>query len=163
MRAKYKSAYMIEPFPEEHSEVMWEYFAKPSIVLSSAMVGIDGYGCQINAVDPAATAVAQRSSILKLQYQAYWTDPSEDDANLEWIRSFYTALYGDQGPMPDSTMDGCYVNYPDVDLVNWPELYYKDGYARLQRVKARWDPLDIFNYSQSIRLPDEGAAATPAG
>ncbi len=156
MRAKYKSAYMIEPFPDEQIEVMWEYFANPSVSLSQAVLGIDGYGCQINTVDPAATAVPQRSSILKLQYQTYWTDPAEDDANLEWIRSFYTAMYGEQGPMPDAVMDGCYVNYPDVDLVNWQTLYYKENYARLQRVKARWDPLNIFNYSQSIALPDNG-------
>lgn len=43
------------------------------------------------------------------------------------------------------------MNYPDVDLQNWPELYYKDNYARLQRVKARWDPNDIFHHRQSIR------------
>lgn len=154
MRGKYKSAYMIEPFPDEQIEVMWEYFANPNIALSQAVLGIDGYGCQINTVDPAATAVPQRSSILKLQYQTYWTDPAADDENLEWIRSFYTAMYGEQGPMPDAVMDGCYVNYPDVDLVDWPTLYYKDNYPRLQRVKARWDPLNVFNYAQSIQLPE---------
>ena len=127
-----------------------------------AVLGIDGYGCQINAVDPAATAVPQRSSILKLQYQTYWTDPADDDVNLEWIRSFYTAMYGEQGPMPDGTVDGCYVNYPDADLIDWSTLYYKESYARLQQVKARWDPLNVFNYSQSIRLPGDGASATPA-
>jgi FAD/FMN-containing dehydrogenase len=60
-------------------------------------------------------------------------------------------------------MDGCYVNYPDSDLIDWPTLYYKENYARLQKVKARWDPLNIFNYEQSIRLPGEGGTATPAG
>jgi len=160
MRAKYKSAYMIEPFPDEQIDVMWEYFVNPKNPNSQSMLGIDGYGCQINTVDPAATAVPQRSSILKLQYQAYWTDPADDEANLDWIRSFYTAMYGDQGPMPDTVMDGCYVNYPDVDLIDWPTLYYKENYARLQQVKARWDPLNVFNYSQSIRLPD-GSGGTP--
>ncbi len=43
------------------------------------------------------------------------------------------------------------MNYPDVDLPNWPLLYYRGNYRRLQQVKARWDPNDIFNYSQSIR------------
>jgi FAD/FMN-containing dehydrogenase len=162
-RAKYKSAYMIEPFPDEQIDVLWEFFMHPSNPNPQAVLGIDGYGCQINAVDSAATAVVQRSSILKLQYQTYWTDPADDDANLEWIRSFYTAMYGEQGPMPDATMDGCYVNYPDADLIDWPTLYYKENYARLQKVKARWDPLNIFNYEQSIRLPGEGGTATPAG
>jgi FAD/FMN-containing dehydrogenase len=161
-RAKYKSAYMLQPFPDEQIDVMWEFFVHPDNPNPQASIGIDGYGCQVNAVDSAATAVAQRSSILKLQYQTYWTDPADDDANLEWIRSFYAAMYGEQGPMPDALLDGCYVNYADVDLIDWPALYYKDGYARLQQVKARWDPLNIFNYAQSIRLPDGDGTAAPA-
>lgn len=160
-RAKYKSAYMIEPFPDDQIDVMWEFLVHPQYPNSEASLGIDGYGCQINAVDSAATAVPQRSSILKLQFQTYWTDPADDEPNLEWIRSFYTAMYGEQGPMPDGTMDGCYANYPDADLIDWPTLYYKDNYARLQQVKARWDPLNIFNYEQSIRLPGDGASGTP--
>jgi hypothetical protein len=123
------------------------------------LLQVDGYGGQVNAVDPAATAVAQRSSIMKLQYQTYWTDPAEDEANLEWIRGFYTAMYGDAGPMPDALMDGCYVNYPDADLEDWPLLYYKENYGRLQQVKARWDPLNVFTHRQSIKLP--GGAGTP--
>ncbi len=162
-RGKYKSSYMNEPFPDDQIDVLWEFFMHPSYANPQAVLGIDGYGCQINAVDSAATAVPQRSSILKLQYQIYWTDAADDDQNLEWIRSFYTAMYGEQGPMPDGTMDGCYVNYPDADLTDWPTLYYKENYARLQQVKAKWDPLNIFNYSQSIRLPGDDGAATPVG
>lgn len=160
-RGKYKSAYMLQPFPDEQIDTIWEFLVNPISPNPQALLQVDGYGCQINAVDPAGTAVAQRSSIMKLQYQTYWTDPSGDEANLEWIRSFYTAMYGAQGPLPDTVMDGCYVNYPDVDLVDWPTLYYKENYARLQRVKARWDPLNIFNHQQSIALPGGAGTATP--
>lgn len=165
-RGKYKSAYMRKPFPGDQIDVMWEYLANPGNPNPQALVQVDSYGCQVNAVAPAATAVAQRSSIMKLQYQTYWTESADDAVNLEWIRSFYNAMYGDQGPMPDDVMDGCYVNYPDVDLQDWQTLYYKENYARLQRVKARWDPLNIFNHRQSIKLPGTSApgtqAATPA-
>jgi FAD/FMN-containing dehydrogenase len=159
-RGKYKSAYMLQPFPDEQIDVIYEHLVNPSNPNTSALLQVDGYGGQVNAVDPAATAVAQRSSIMKLQYQTYWTDPAQDEANLEWIRGFYTAMYGDAGPVPDGVMDGCYVNYPDADLQNWQQLYYKDGYARLQQVKARWDPLNVFNHRQSIELPSE--TATPS-
>ena len=159
-RGKYKSAYMLQPFPDEQIEVMWEFLVNPGWPNPNSLLQVDGYGGQVNAVDPAATAVPQRSSIMKLQYQAYWTDSAEDEVNLDWIRSFYTAMYGEQGPMPDAIMDGCYVNYPDADLQEWPTLYYKENYARLRNVKARWDPLNIFNHRQSIAFPDT-APATP--
>lgn len=152
-RGKYKSAYMLTPFPDHQIEVIWQNLNSPNHPNSQALLQVDSYGCQVNAVKPAATAVPQRSSIMKLQYQTYWTDPADDADNLDWIRTFYTAMYGPNGPMPDKTVDGCYVNYPDVDLQDWQTLYYKDNYPRLQRVKARWDPLNIFKYQQSIELP----------
>jgi len=166
--SKYKSAYMRKPFPDDQIEILYEHLANPAHPNSNALVQVEPYGCQINAVDPAATAIAQRSSIMLLQYQTYWTDPADEEVNLEWIRSFYTDMYGEDGPMPDDVMDGCYINYCDADLVNWQTLYYKDNYPRLQRVKARWDPLNIFNHRQSVELPGETAgpatpAATPAG
>lgn len=152
-RGKYKSAYMIEPFPEKQIDVMWDFLSTDKYSNSQALLQVDSYGCQINAVDSDATAVPQRSSIMKLQYQTYWTEPSEDQVNLDWINYFYLAMYGPKGPYPDGTLDGCYVNYPDVDLENWQYLYYKENYAQLQKVKKRWDPCNIFNHAQSIELP----------
>ena len=161
-RGKYKSAYMIEPFPDEQIDVIYEHLVNPSNPNTSALLQVDGYGGQVNAIETGATAIPQRSSVMKLQYQTYWTDAAEDEANLEWIRSFYTAMYGDEGPVPGQIMDGCYVNYPDADLPNWAALYYKEGYPRLQRVKARWDPLNVFNHRQSIELADATGSATPS-
>ncbi|MFL6235110.1 MAG: BBE domain-containing protein, partial [Thermoanaerobaculia bacterium] len=155
-RGKYKSAYMKKGFPESQHQTIWkwltveddQYPANPQ-----ALLQVDSYGCQVNAVAPDATAVPQRSSILKLQYQTYWTEPAQDHANLAWINGFYQEMYGDRGPWPDDTFDGCYVNYCDSDLKDWQVLYYKDNYPRLQRVKAQWDPLNVFHHGQSIGLP----------
>lgn len=152
-RGKYKSAYMLKPFPEQQIEVMWEYLTDPGFQNPQALLQVDSYGCEINRIAPAATAIPQRSSIMKLQYQTYWTEEQGDEANLDWIRKFCTAMYGPHGPYPDETFDGCYVNYADVDLNNWQYLYYKENYARLQQAKAKCDPLNVFNHQQSIELP----------
>jgi FAD/FMN-containing dehydrogenase len=154
-RGKYKSAYMLSPFPHEQITAIYAALNDSSYQNPQALLQVDSYGCQINTRSPTATAVPQRSSIMKLQYQTYWTDPAEDDVNLAWIRRFYQSVYARTGgtPVPNRVTDGCYVNYPDVDLENWPALYYKQNYRQLQRVKARWDPNNIFHYSQSIRRP----------
>ncbi|MDW4910073.1 BBE domain-containing protein, partial [Streptomyces sp. ADMS] len=65
-------------------------------------------------------------------------------------------------PVPNAVTDGCYVNYPDIDLhdpaynksqVPWYTLYYKNSYPRLQKIKAKYDPGNVFHHSQSVRLP----------
>jgi FAD/FMN-containing dehydrogenase len=154
-RGKYKSAYMKKGFPESQYPTIWKWLTVESDQYPAnpqALLQVDSYGCQINAVAPGATAVPQRSSILKLQYQTYWTEPSQDHANLSWINGFYQEMYGERGPWPDKTFDGCYVNYCDSDLKDWEYLYYKESYPQLQRVKGRWDPLNVFHHGQSIEL-----------
>jgi len=153
-RGKYKSAYMKQPFPERQVEAMWHALTAPDYPNALALLQVDSYGCRVNAVEPGETASPQRSSIMKLQYQTYWIDPSQDDRNLAWIAEFYEAMYGPAGPVPDAVMDGCYVNYPDVDLVDWQRLYYLEGYEKLMRVKARWDPGNVFHHRQSVQLPE---------
>ena len=97
----------------------------------------------------------QRSSIMKLQYQTYWTQESDDDANLDWIRGFYDAMYGPDGPLPDGVMDGCYVNYPDVDLVRLAGALLP---GRLREAPAGQGDAgirgDVFNHANRCELPD---------
>jgi hypothetical protein len=154
-RGKYKSAYMNTPFPDAQVSAIHAALTDPGYANPQAVLQVDGYGGRINAVAPDATAVAQRSSIMKLQYQTYWTDPADDATHLSWIRNFYRSVYAatDGEPVPNDVTDGCYVNYPDTDLRDWPTLYFKENYARLQSVKARWDPGDRFRHAQSVRLP----------
>jgi FAD/FMN-containing dehydrogenase len=152
-RAKYKSAYMKAAFPDEQIRAIRNALTDPHFSNPQALLQVDSYGCQVNAVRPGATAVAQRSSIMKLQYQTYWSSPDGDHVNLGWINRFYRNVYAASGGVPASNhvTDGCFINYPDVDLPSsWPALYYKADYPELQRVKARWDPLNIFHHRQSI-------------
>ncbi|PPK98057.1 FAD/FMN-containing dehydrogenase [Kineococcus xinjiangensis] len=163
-RGEHKSAYMRRNFPRRHIDAAWRHLTREDYANPLGMMVITSYGGAINAVDPGATAVAQRDAILKLLYQTYWTSPQDDSSNVAWLREFYSDVYAETGgvPVPDDVTDGCYVNYPDGDIsdpglntsgVAWHTLYYKDNYPRLQQVKARWDPRNFFHHHQSIRLP----------
>jgi hypothetical protein len=152
-RGKYKSAYMKAAFPEHQIKAIHSALTDPRYANPQALLQIDSYGCRVNAQSPDATAVAQRSSIMKLQYQTYWARAEDDQVNLRWINGFYADVYSATGGVPVSNhvTDGCFINYCDVDLpASWPALYYKDGYPALQAVKARWDPRNVFNHAQSV-------------
>lgn len=43
-----------------------------------------------------------------------------------------------------------YQGYADQTLPNWQAAYYGDRYARLQCVKRRYDPENLFRHTQSI-------------
>ncbi len=152
-RGKYGAAYMIGNFTDTECETVYRNLRQLDYDNDQALLQVDSYGGQVNAVAPHETPVPQRSSAMKLQYQTYWQNETDDDMNLGWFSDFYGEMYGPRGPRPDGRLDGCYVNYPDADLVDWQTLYYKDNYPRLQEAKARWDPLDVFNHRQSIELP----------
>ena len=42
-------------------------------------------------------------------------------------------------------------NFADADLEDWADAYYGTNYERLVRIKARYDPRNIFRFHQSLR------------
>ena len=167
-RGKYKSAYMRKAFPIDQVQTIYQWLTTIPAGLTAAdmlqsLLQVDSYGGQINQVASTDTAVPQRSSILKLQYQTYWTSADNDPQHLQWINGFYQQVYYKMGGAPDpdkdptNNVDGCYYNYPDIDL-NGPQndkeialkLYFGQNLNRLKATKKRWDPNNYFNSSQSI-------------
>ena len=186
---KYKSAYMKKEFPADQVETIFNYLHKTPngpdnqpLNMSSCLLQVDSYGGAVNRVSPTATAVPQRSSIMKLQYQAYWNNAAEPgqagkspyremaQGYLDWINKFYADVYAATGGTPDprkdttGIVDGCYYNYCDsvlgtnedgrIDEAMW--LYFLDNFRNnkpnLVDVKRYWDPENYFHHPQSIPL-----------
>ncbi|MGW5052721.1 FAD-binding oxidoreductase [Actinokineospora sp. NPDC004072] len=164
LRADHKSAYRRKGYTDAEIATIHKHLTSPDIANPNAMVLLLPYGGNINAVHPSATAASHRDSAFQAIYQTFWVKPADDAVNLAWLRAFYADVYAGTGgvPTPGPTSDGCYINYPDTDLsdpafntsaVPWHDLYYKSNYPRLQQIKAKWDPRNIFQHAQSIQLP----------
>jgi aclacinomycin oxidase len=163
---KLKDALLKEPLTDAQIRVAYRYLTRDDVNVMGGMFGFATYGGRINGVAPEATASAQRSAILDMACNTGWIDPRDADANLAWVRAFYRELFADTGgvPTPNEAYDGAFINHPDVDLadptlntsgVPWYTLYYQMNYARLQLVKARWDPRNVFHHALSIRAADD--------
>lgn len=182
---KYKSAYMKKAFPAQqvHTIYQWLHTVPPGLTakdMEQSLLQVDSYGGMINQRASDASAVPQRSSIMKLQYQTYWNNASEpgqshlspwreqEAAHVNWINDFYREVYAEYGGTPDpaqdrqGVVDGCYYNYPDSSLGTAGDgrlehalwLYFLDNYKNnarnLLRIKQHWDPENYFRHAQSI-------------
>ncbi|MCP2170203.1 FAD-dependent oxidoreductase [Goodfellowiella coeruleoviolacea] len=165
---KVKAAYLRQSYTPAQIATLYRYLTRTDYANPGALVGLIAYGGKVNTVSPRATALAQRDSMLKAVYVTTWSDRA-DAEHLAWIREFYRDVYADTGgvPVPGAGSDGSYINYPDADLadpawnssgVPWHTLYYKDNYPRLQQVKGRWDPGNVFRHRLSISPAPESAS-----
>ena len=162
-RSKGKGAYLRRPYTDRQIAVLQRHLSDPAYDGLGSVV-IFSYGGKVNQVAPDATASAQRDSILKSYLTSSWAGSAEDDKHVDWVRRFYREVHADTGgvPVPNDATDGSYINYPDIDLtdprwntsgVAWHDLYFKQNYPRLQQIKARYDPGDVFRHPLAVRLP----------
>jgi len=117
-----------------------------SPVLGQGGIGVDAFGGAINRVAADATAFVHRNALFSIQYAATWnaSDPVPIVvANQSWLSEMWQA-------MRPYASGAAYQNYIDADLSNWPQAYYGANLPRLQRVKAAYDPADVFHFAQSI-------------
>ena len=175
-RGKYKSSYQVKPtlaVPVAGSDQLWEvlYVYGNDPRLNASLVQIDSYGGAINAFAGShETCVPQRGSILKSQFQTYWTDAADDEFHMAWLSRLYHAYilaYTPEAsagkPYPSADWQGCYINYPDIDMKysdpahtrvdpQWPALYYMDKAQFLVALKQKIDPGNLFRHEMSIPL-----------
>jgi FAD binding domain-containing protein/berberine-like enzyme len=158
---KVKDALLRKRLTDRQIAVAYDYLTRTDHDVMGGLLGLATYGGRINTVAPDATASAQRGAILDTACTTGWLDPHEEVKNLTWVRAFYRDLFAESGgvPVPGEAYDGTFINHPDTDVadpalntsgVPWTTLYYKANYPRLQRIKARYDPRNVFRHALSI-------------
>jgi aclacinomycin oxidase len=167
--AKVKDALLRRRLTDGQIGVAYDYLTRTDHDVMGGMLGLATYGGRINTVARDATASSQRGAILDLACTTGWLDPRDEARNLAWVRGFYRELFGDTGgvPVPGDRYEGTFINHPDSDIadpqwntsgVPWSTLYYQGNYPRLQRVKARWDPRNVFRHALSVELESRESA-----
>ena len=91
-------------------------------------------------------AMGNREAAFACVMQAMWKgDDPRGDANREWVRSAWQAL------KPYST-GGNYVNFQTADETDErTQESYRGNYERLEAVKAKYDPSNLFRINRNIR------------
>jgi len=96
--------------------------------------------------DGSRTAYAHRSANYLSEIQSYWEHPADEARLRQAVSRFETRLR-------EHGIRDHYCNYPDLAYQDWPTAYYGEaGYQRLQKVKAQYDPENIFRHAQSVQV-----------
>jgi FAD/FMN-containing dehydrogenase len=98
--------------------------------------------------DPAKGAVGFRQAAFNITAMATWQDAALDERYIEWARDTAAAIE------PWSVRGG-YVNYMQADepIERVRSAFGEEPFARLQTLKARYDPDNVLSRNQNIPPP----------
>ena len=102
-------------------------------------------GGAIARVSDQAMAFGERDAAWNVHFLGMWPDAADDEANISWIRELSSA-------MKPYTTGGVYLNFLGADE---GRDRIRDGfgrmkYSRLQALKDRYDPDNVFRLNQNI-------------
>ncbi len=109
-------------------------------------------GGAMSAVAPGDTAYAGRDARCVLNVHGRWQSAEQDAAGRDWARALYRAA------APFSTGGG-YVNFFTEDEGERVTQAYGPNYARLQSVKERYDPDNVFRFNINVAPKTQRRAA----
>jgi FAD/FMN-containing dehydrogenase len=102
-------------------------------------------GGAINRIPASATAYPHRDVEFVMNLHTRWRDPAQDQACRAWTRQVFDAA----APLATG---GVYVNFmPEDETQRVQTGAYGTNYARLAKLKAKYDPTNLFRMNQNIK------------
>ncbi|MFF9127019.1 FAD-binding oxidoreductase [Streptomyces sp. NPDC014889] len=145
---KFYSQFTRKPFPTKAIEVVSSFIKHAPTDESNYFV--QAFGGAVRKSPRGGTAFPHRDALFYAEPGAGWgkrsdqpgvCDPLTPQAQA-WIAEFSQALR--------PYVDGAYVNVPNIGMQEWETAYWESNYSRLRKIKAKYDPHNVFQYDQSI-------------
>ncbi|CAN5698176.1 FAD-binding oxidoreductase [soil metagenome] len=138
----YWTADFLAELPDQAVDVLVEHATQPVSPLTQILL-VPGGGA-IARVDEDATAFGQRTAPWNVHFLSIWPDPTENERNIAYTRAIASA-------MEPWTTGRAYLNFiGDEGLGRVEAAFGPERFARLQALKATWDPQNLFRHNQNI-------------
>lgn len=138
--SKFFSQFIKRPLPDDAIDLICKFVTNaPS---PSSNYFMSAFGGSVRNEPPGGSAFPHRDALFYCEPGAEWNGPELTSTALSWIADFARALR--------PYVDGAYVNVPNVGAADWQAQYYGPNVDRLRRVKAAYDPLNVFSFEQSV-------------
>jgi FAD/FMN-containing dehydrogenase len=104
-------------------------------------------GGAMSRVGAEETAFGDRSSQFMLSIDSTWDDPADDERNIAWTRAYWDDAHA------FSQRGKVYFNFPGLleEGDSAVRASYGANHDRLARIKATYDPENLFRLNQNIR------------
>jgi hypothetical protein len=102
------------------------------------------FGGAVGRLGRDATAFGQRDATHDLLIASGWTDPADDEKNIQWTRGLWDA-------MQPFARKAAYVNYLSAGEQDRVVAAYGPHYERLAALKSKYDPGNLFRMNQNIK------------
>ena len=141
----WKSSYLPDLTEEAVETILAAFESVPSPMTA---VHLHQLGGAMRRVGDDATAFGHRGAAYIMNLVSTWLDPSQSEKNVNWTRETFAA-------MEQFSHGGVYVNFlsEGEGRQRIVSAYGDAKYSRLARLKAKYDPDNLFRVNQNI-LPE---------
>jgi FAD/FMN-containing dehydrogenase len=143
-----RSEFFARPLPAEAVGALLDAFVEGRAAGESRELDFMPWGGAYNRRPSDATAFVHRDQLFQLKH-AVVVAADAPPADRAAARRAATRSWAAVHPWGSGRV---FQNFADPDLERWAEAYYGPNYARLVRVKARYDPSNLFRFQQSLPL-----------
>jgi hypothetical protein len=140
-RQHYWKASFLRQLPDEAIEIVLRHTAR--VPSPHSGVGFQQMTGVASRVDPAATAFAHRAEQYDFLILSQWDDPADSRVNIAWTRSLFAAMQPFLEP-------AVYMNNLGDEGPTRVRAAYGTNYDRLAKVKATYDPDNLFRFNPNI-------------
>jgi FAD/FMN-containing dehydrogenase len=140
-----QSAYIDKPIDLAGWTAIVQHFA--TRLNDTSAVILEPYGGAINSY-AGENAFIHRDVYMDLFVDSFFFKPDEWDAANAWLDGYMKIIE----PYSNGQQ---YQNYPRRNTADYPKAFWGDAYPALQRVKAQYDPLNVFQFPMGIHPPGQ--------
>jgi FAD/FMN-containing dehydrogenase len=141
-RLNYWKSSLLKGLSDGTIDALVEGFKDAGSPFSSIL--IEHLGGAVTKIAGDATAFDARNAPYDCVMMPAWTEPAESDKHIAWADGLWRAI------QPDST-GAVYVNYLGDEGEERVRAAYGANYDRLAKLKAKYDPANLFCVNQNIK------------
>jgi FAD/FMN-containing dehydrogenase len=141
-----KSEFFDRPLPDQAIVALVDGVTRRRAPGQHRSVLFAPWGGAYNRRPADATAFAHRSQLFLLEHLSF-VGARAPEQQMHAARAWVMASWAAVRPCGSGRV---YPNFPDPDLDDWGHAYYGANYARLVKIKAKYDPHGVFRFPQSL-------------